>query len=58
MRQTRRRRDNGRKSAAPPRPRPQERGTIMKKSTSILTVLLAILFLPVLVVAKVMQLQR
>ena len=38
--------------------RPQERGTTMKKSTSILTALLAILFLPVLVVAKVMQLQR
>ena len=30
----------------------------MKKSTSILAVLLAILFLPVLVVAKVLQLQK
>ena len=30
----------------------------MKKSTSILAVLLAILLLPVLVVAKVLQLQR
>ena len=30
----------------------------MKKSTSILAVLLTILFLPVLVVAKVLQLQK
>ena len=30
----------------------------LKKSTSILAALLAILFLPVLVVAKVMQMQR
>ena len=40
-------------------PPPTRKGKpTMKKSTSILTVLLAILFLPVLVVAKVMQLQR